>query len=473
MWQEKEHGSRQFLFLDRCTSCHKVQTSEPIDRVTTITEGGVQVDLPKASLRYLHGSQEFSNRASEEFFNFTGRSGLYNGLAPLFGVANTHTTTNDLRGAAAVGKHTSLAGLWRTKDRTDEMGNGHLSVRSAGGGASYRLSPKLSLQGSHFAHTFDVTNVEEGVSRDRGTTRFDLRYTGIPNAVWSFGYTKEKVSRESERLWVPASSDSNIWTSSFTYQPLSRLFLQLRYRGTNTDNHDYFQGAVVPARLLGQPNDGSMLSGVIGYTLAPNTMLTGLYTRRKDNYDVPVPDSALSRLDQLETTTKGAQLVRTQGRSQLAASYYHQDGTSLSDVTYGNEIFTLSPPLSGADTLFPPIDSLAAFRYKASVLSLDGSHWVTRRWRVFGRYDRTTTQGEVTAYDLGDYLDQNPDLNGVTILLNPFDLDLRDLWLGVSFLVDPDTEVALSHQRRTWNDVANPSADGAYSFWRIGLRRKF
>jgi DmsE family decaheme c-type cytochrome len=477
MWQEREHGSRQFLFLDRCTSCHKVQTSEPIDRVTTITEGGVQVDLPKASLRYLHGTQEFSNRASEEFFNFTGVFGLYNGLAPLFGVANTHTTTNDLRGAASVGKHASLAGLWRTKDRTDELGDGHLSVRSAGGGASYRLSPKLSLQGSHFAHTFDVTNIEEGVSRDRGTTRLDLRYTGLPNAVWSLGYTKEKVSRESERTFVPASSDSNIWTSAFTYQPQSRLFLQLRYRGTHTDNHDFFSLDEVPvsfsSRLLGLPNDGSMFSGVASYALAPNTMLSGLYTRRKDDYNVDVASLDVSRFDHLATTTKGAQLVRTQGRSQLTASYYHQDGDSLTDATYGNDIFTLSPPLSGADTLFPPINSLAAFRYKASVLSLDGSQWVTRRWRVFGRYDRTTTQGEVTAYDLGDYIDQNPDLNGVDVLLNPFDIDIRDLWLGVSFLVDPDTEVALSHQRRTWNDVANPSADGAYSFWRIGLRRRF
>ncbi|MCJ7752888.1 MAG: DmsE family decaheme c-type cytochrome, partial [Armatimonadetes bacterium] len=39
-WREAETGSQQFLFLERCVNCHKVQVSEPIDRTTTITQVG-------------------------------------------------------------------------------------------------------------------------------------------------------------------------------------------------------------------------------------------------------------------------------------------------------------------------------------------------------------------------------------------------------------------------------------------------
>ena len=477
MWQEREHGSRQFLFLDRCTSCHKIQTTEPIDRVTTITQGGVQVDLPKASLRYLRGQQEFSNLAPEGFYNFSGVSRVFRGVAPLFGVAPTETTTNDLLGSAALGQRASMTALWRTKDRDNELGGGRVSLRSTGGGATYALSRNLYLQGSHFARGSDVKDVPEGVSRDRDTTRVGLRYTGIPKATWSLELAKEKVTRESERTFVPEESNSNIWSSAFTYSPRSRLSLQLRYRGTQTEHRDFYDPAEAPthfaARLSGPPTEGSLLSGVLGYNLGANSYLSGLYSRRRDTFEVEALDLATPRAADENVTTRGAQLVHHRGRSQISAGYYRQEGDTLTNATYGTDPFTLSPPLSDTPTEFAPIEALAASHYRASIFTVDGSWWLTSRWRLFGRSNRTSTAGQVTAYGLGDYLDQDPDLDGVSVVLNPFDVVLRDRWIGIGYLLDKDTEVVLSHQRRSWDDRAAPSHGGSYGLWRLGARKRF
>jgi DmsE family decaheme c-type cytochrome len=474
-WQEKEHGSRQFLFLDRCTSCHKIQTSEPIDRVTTITEGGVQVDLPKGSLRYLHGSQRSSNFAAEEEFLFTGQSSVFAGLAPLFGVAPTETRTNDLRGAYALSDRAAAAALWRSKQRDDKLGGGEIDIHSGGGGVSYTLSPDLRVQGSVFKRSLDVSNVEEGVSRDRDTTRVDLRYSGIPHATWSVGYAKEKVDR-SERLLVPEDSDSSIWSSYLSYYPLSRLWLQLRYRKTTTDNGAFFSEEEVPsefpARLPALPTDGSLLSGILGYQVSRDTLLSGMYSRKHDSYEVEVPDAA-DRSSDNEVKTYGLQLSQSRPKSRLSAGYFHQTGDTLSNVWYGTETFVLAPPLIGSNTDFPAIDALASSDYTASILTLNGTVSLTSRWRLFSHYYRTATNGQVTAFDLADYVDQDPNLNGVSVVLNPFDVQIRDWWLGAGYQYNPRTEIVLSCQRRSWTDDDNSSHDGSYGVWRLGARRAF
>jgi len=474
-WQQKEHGNKQFLFLDRCTSCHKIQTSEPIDRVTTITEGGVQVDLPSGSLRYLHGSQRFSNFAAEQLFDFSGQFGLSNGPAPLFGVASSETTTNDLRAAYAFNSRATAAAMWRMKDRQDQLAGGQLDVRSGGAGASYALSRDVRIQGSFFKSSFDVTNTIEGVSRDRDTGRIDLRYTGIPHATWSVGYAREKVDR-SERNLVPTDSDSSTWRTSLNYYPLTRLWLQLRYQKTSTDNGAFFAADEVPtespARLLSLPNDGSLLSGILGYQLSKNTLVSGIYSRKHDGFDVIVPALAVDRSSDQKVKTYGLQLSQSRERAQVTAGYFHQTGDSLSNVWYGTDTFTLAPPL-GPTADFPPIDALADSDYTASILTLSGNMSLTSRWRLFAHYYRTATDGQVTAFDLGDYIDQNPDLNGVAVVLNPFDIEIRDWWLGAGYRLDPRTEVVLSNQRRSWTDQADSTHDGSYGVWRVGVRRSF
>ncbi len=475
-WQEKEHGKRQFLFLDRCTSCHKVQTSEPIDRVTTITEGGVQVDLPKGSLRYLYGKQRFSNFAAEGFFDFTGLFSVFNGSAPLFGVASTETRTNDARATYAFTDRAAAAALWRAKQRDNKLGGGGIDIHSAGGGISYALSPDLRVQGSFFSRSLDVSNIEEGVSRNRDTTRVDLRYTGIPHATWSLGYAKEKLDR-SERHLVPEDSDSNIWSTSLSYYPLSRLWLQLRYRKTDTSNGTFYSADEVPtefpARLPALPTDGSLLSGIIGYQLSRDTLLSGIYSRKHDTFGVDVPAPGLDRSSDDEVKTYGLQLAQTGSKMQLGAGYFKQTGDTLSNVWYGTDTFILSPPLSGSDTEFPPIDAFATSDYDAAILTLNGSASLSSRWRMFAHYYRTATNGQVTAFDLGDYVDQDPNLDGVTLILNPFDITITDWWLGTGYQLNPRTEVVFSHQRREWTDDSNSTHDGSYGVWRLGVRRAF
>jgi DmsE family decaheme c-type cytochrome len=472
-WQDSRTGQKQFLFLDRCIGCHKYQTAEPIDRITTITQEGVQVDFPKASLRYLRGQEEFSNRAPEQEFNFKGRSSVFNGAAPLFGVASTRATTNDLRGSAALGKRTSVAGLWRTRDRRNLLSDGKMDVRSLGGGVSYALSSDLRLQASHFQRDLDLSAfTEEGVSRSRDTTRADLRYSGMPNAVWSLGFAKEQVKRETERE-VPLKTDSDIWTAAVTAQPASRLTLQLRYRGTNTDQRDFelMENLDTSSRLVGLPTRGRLLNGVLSYELNRNTLLSALYTRKHDTYDVEAPSGL--RKSEEKIRTEGAQVVHSEKRSRTTAGYYRQTGDTGANVIYGTDTFTLAPPLAATPTEFPPIHTTDAFHYRATIEMVDSSVWATSRLRIFGRYARTKTDGREMLFNLGDYIDNNPDLNGVALVLNPFDVEIRDRWLGAGYMLTPDTEVVLSHQRASWADAANRTHDGSYSTWRVGFKTRF
>ena len=120
---------------------------------------------------------------------------------------------------------------------------------------------------------------------------------------------------------------------------------------------------------------------------------------------------------------------------------------------------------------WPAIASTATFNYDAKIWRLDASHWLTPRLRLFGRYGRTRSDGHVIANDLADFLDGNPDLNGAALLLKPFDITFEDRWLGVSYLVDPFTEVALSFQSRRWDNARDFTQNGSYDLWRIGVRK--
>jgi len=40
-------------------------------------------------------------------------------------------------------------------------------------------------------------------------------------------------------------------------------------------------------------------------------------------------------------------------------------------------------------------------------------------------------------------------------------------------LLDPRTEITLSHQGRSWENPADPTQDGSYDAWRLGLRKGF
>jgi hypothetical protein len=202
-------------------------------------------------------------------------------------------------------------------------------------------------------------------------------------------------------------------------------------------------------------------------------LLSGVYSRKHDIFEVDVPAPAADRSSDEEVKTYGLQLSQSRAKSQLSAGFFHQTGDTLTNAWYGTDPFTLAPPLIGAATDFPPIDAFAASDYTASIATLSGTLSLTSRWRLFAHSYRTATDGQVTASDLGDYIDQNPDLNGLAVVLNPFDIEIRDWWLGTGYRTDPRTEAVLSYQRRSWTDDDDPTHDGSYGVWRLGVRRSF
>ena len=478
-WREAESGSRQFLYLERCGACHKVQTTEPLNRITTVTEGGFEASFSAATLRYVRQERKFSNRAPEAYNDFPGVSSVYSGSAPLFGVASTKTTSDDVRGSARLGERLSAAALWRSTERENRYGNGSIDIRSGGGGGAWRASQDLTVSASFVGRSFDVENVNNGVSRDRDTSRINLRYTGFAGSTVTFGYTKEKIDREGtgDTAHVPLVSDSDIWRASVVSRFGPRARLQVRYRSINTDTEGFFDPASppdhFPSRLLGLPQDGRRLSSVLSYSLSDRTMLSGMYSRQDNTYEVAVPSLGIARKTQDDGRTTGIQLSHNADRrTRLNAGYYRQSGETRSDVTYGTSDYTLVV-LGQPDTVFSPIDGLSNFDYDASIATLDVSRWVTSRLRLFGRYSRTETDGQQILYDIGDYLDQDPDLDGVAMTFNPFDIEIVNRWIGVGYLLSSKTEVALSHERRSWENAADTTQDGSYGIWRLGLRTQF
>ncbi len=478
-WREAEHGSQQFLYLERCESCHKIQTTEPIDRTTTVTEGGVEIGFSSGAVRYLRQERKFSNRAPEAYNDFPGSHSVFSGSAPLFGVANTKTSGDDLRGAVRLGERLSAAALWRSKERDNRLGNGEIDIRSGGGGVAWRGSQDLTVSASFVGRSLDVERVINGVSRDRDTSRVNLRYTGLPGSTLTFGYTKEKVDREGTGdAHVPLASDSDIWRASLVSRVAPRARLQVGYRATDTDTEGFFDPAAppdhFPSRLLGLPQDERNLSSVLSYSLSDRMTLSGMHSRRDSTYEVSVPALGVAREAEEDSRTTGAQLVHNVSRrARVSAGYYRQSGETRANSTYGTGDYTMEPPDVPVDTVFPPIEGISNFEYDASVGTVDAFYWATSRLRLFGRYLRSETDGEEVLYEIGDYLDQDPDLDGVAMIFNPFDIEIVDRWIGVSYLLNSSTEVALSHQRRSWDNPADATQDGSYDTWRLGLRKEF
>jgi len=490
-WRQSKQGSKQFLFLQRCDGCHKTQIEQPIDQITTEASGGAELQFNRGALRYMHTEGRFENRAAETVFSSFGFGPLAQANVPLFGVADNRTHTDEVRLAALPGAAIALNGLWRNKKRADLYNGTQLDIGSAGGGANWRIAPGLSLVTSYFSNDFDngARNLNpEAISRDRKTARAEVRYTALKGTTLSAGYKREAVNRDTEHSVVPSKSTANSWQLAAISNLPSGLTLNLRYRKTTTDvdlNNELLieelvdptTGAVADvfqSRFVSPPSDEAMLSLVAGYNVTPQLMINALYSKLDQDYDMGIhfinPVTAepvdVSRFSNNNMKTAGGEVYYDVGRrTKVTAGFYSQQGSGLTDAQFGTE------PLTWAGFDWPPIPSTATFSYDAKIWRLDASHWLTPRLRLFGRYGRTRSDGSVIANDLGDFLDGNPDLNGVALLLRPFDITLEDKWLGVSYLVDPFTEVALSFESRRWDNAQDFTQNGSYDLWRIGVRK--
>jgi DmsE family decaheme c-type cytochrome len=502
-WRQSKTGSQQFLYLTRCGSCHKFQTTEPVDNVTTEASGGAEIDLNKAAVRYLHTEGRFENRAPETIVETFGLPSLATTNVPLFGLSDYKSRADEVRLTAMPTSRLAVDGLWRSRSRHNLFNGFTLDIDSAGGGAAWQLAKDVSLIASYLSSDFDngtrVYN-PESISRERKTARGEVRYTGVKYTLLSAGYKHEKVDRDTEHAPVPASSTAKTWSANAITNLPSGLGLNVRYRKTTTDIDLNFNPlappeevidadgvvAAFPSRWIAPPNDEKLFSAVATYNVRQDLLASLLYSKIDRSYDVdvslfnPVTLEAvgIARNSGDDIKTLGAEAYYTRGkRTRVVAGIYKQEGSGNSDVRYGTVgpagIVTLIPPYVpvGTSLDFPAIESLATFDYNANILRLEASHWLTPRLRLFGRYARTRSDGQVVAHDLGDYVDQNPDLNGLALILNPFDITLQDKWIGVGYLVDPDTEIALSFQRRDWENKADRTQDGSYDLWRLGVRK--
>jgi hypothetical protein len=468
--------------------------------VTTEAAGGAEVELRNGAVRYLHTEGRFENRAADPALASLGSGPLLQQNVQLFGVADNTTRADEVRMSAVPSAALALTGLWRNKERANLFNGSSLDVDTAGGGANWRIGPGLSLVTSYFASDFDngarALN-PESLSRSRKTARAELRYTGLRGTTVSAGYKLEDVDRDTEHALLPSNSKAKTWSANALTRLRSGLSLNVRYHQTATDVRLNFDPAnppdeivdadgvvaAFPARWISPPSDERSLSAVASYNFTSRLLGNLLYSKLDRDFDVgvnllnPVTDLPVSiaRRDSDDSKTFGGELYYGAGkRTRITAGAYKQEGNADSDVRYGavgpDGIFTLP------DTTleFPPIESLATFGYDARILRLDVSHWLTPRLRLFGRYGRTASDGRIIANHLGDYFDQNPaNVENVALTLNPFDITLQDRWIGVGYLVDPFTEVALSFQRRDWSNDSDSTQNGAFKLWRMGVRKKF
>ena len=502
-WRQSKTGSQQFLYLTRCGSCHKFQTTEPVSNVTTEASGGAEVDFGKGSARYLHTEGRFENRAPETIVDAFGLPSLQTTNVPLFGLSDFKSRADEIRLAAVPNSRLAVDGLWRSRSRHNMFNGFTLDVDTAGGGAAFRLAKDVSLVASYFASDFDNGTRAynpESISRDRKTARGEVRYTGLKHTLLSAGYKHEKVDRETEHALVPSGSTAKTWSANAITNLPNGVGLNIRYRKTTTDIDLNFDPlvpseeivdadgvvAAFPSRWIGPPTDEKLFSAVATYNLTPDILGSLLYSKIDRSHDVslslfnPVTLEAagISRSSGDDIKTLGAEAYYSRGkRTRMVAGIYQQEGNGTSNVRYGtvgpDGIVTLVPPYVpvGTSLDFPSIESLANFDYSATILRFDASHWLTPRLRVFGRYARTHSGGRALANDLGDYVDQNPDLNGLALILNPFDITLQDKWIGLGYLVDPYTEIALSFQQREWDNKSDRTQDGSYDLWRLGVRK--
>jgi len=469
-WTESEKGRKQFTFLERCGACHKVSTTQEIDRITSDLDLGADLTLGRSSLSYNHKARKFENRAPEQSYFFNGLSSIYNGLAPLFGVAETESNYDELRFQTPAGQSLYINGLYRKGDRKNRFSDLNLGVESAGGSATYFLKDNLQLTAGHFASTLNTEAPDEGVDRKLRASRADLNYSGIPKLDLGVGFRREEVDRSSEHELAPRSSDSDIWSASADWRPGARFNMRAQYRTIDTSHKRNEELTslpdFLPARYIGNPTDAQRWQVLANYLPSNRVTLTGLVSSTKDKWRVSEFGESRSSDQDIDTAGLSVSYLPTK-RARLTAGFYRQQGETESDVTYGAEDFTLGV------NVFPPIDSTAEYDYDASFLMLRGDYSVNPRWRLFGSFHQTQTDGKVLARDLGDYIDQNPNLEGTNLILNPFDITVLDWWLGAGYRVNNRNEVTLSHQFRKWDNDDKSLQNGDLRVWRLGWQHLF
>ncbi len=464
-WSEQEKGRKQTLFLDRCNSCHQVSTTQEIDRITSEVNAGLDLSLGSSSLSYNHLQRKFENDAPEQFFNFQG-SRIFNGLAPLFGVADTVMTYDEVRGQSPATDNLYFNALYRNGKRENRYSDLNLNFESFAGNSVYYLGDGARFIGGYSTSRLSPQG-DEPVDRKIRNARGEFNYFAIPNLDVSVGFQREDADRSTDRAMVPLQSDSNIWNARADWTPDSRFSLRLQYKTIDAENKRTAIEAFVPARLIGNPTDSRNWQVLANYMASNRMTLTGIYSEVKDQWDVSAEGLSKSSDQDLRTAGLSLSYIPTK-RAHLNASYYHQKGESNSDVTYGQGTFTLVDVAA-----FPPIDSVASFDYTANILNLRGDYAFNPRWRMFGAYNRTATDGSILARDIGDYIDQNPDLNGVALTFHPFDTTIIDWWLGVGYQLSPRDQLTLSHQFRRWQNNDNTIENGDLRVWRVGWRRQF
>lgn len=468
-WSEREKGKQQFLFLDRCGACHKLSTTQEIDRLTSEVSMGADVALGSSGLSYSHRQLKFENEAPEQFHTFSGLFGVFDRSAPLFGVADNVSNYDELRFSAPLRENFYLNGSYRRGDRENRFSDTNLGIVSAGGNATYYMRDDLQLSAGYFASTLN-SEAAEGVDRKLRRSRFDLSYLGVRNLDLGIGFRREEVDRGSPHELAPRSSDSDIWSASAAWRPEQRLNLRAQYRMIDTDhqrNEDLTAPVdFLPSRYIGNPSEGRNWQVMADYLAGQQLSLTGLISRVQDEWKVSEFGESRDSSRDIKTAGLSVSYLPTH-QARFSAGYYRQEGETNAEVTYGAEDFVL-----GLST-FPPIESTAEYNYDASILMLRGDYALNPRWRLFGTVNRTQSDGKVVARDLGDYIDQDPDLNGVDLILNPFDITVFDWWFGVGYRLDTRNEVTLSHQFRKWENDDDRAQDGSLRVWRLGWQHQF
>lgn len=504
-WQETEKGLAPILFRARVipgqpaipagiASGDRLGSALILDRDTTEKKWGTDLAIgSRSALSYRFTDTRFKDDAGNPvnaLSNFPGLSAI---VQP-----NSVTHTNTFKARSRLTNKLYFTGVQTARNRDNNTSTldftgvalprtNRVEIDATNVAMTYLATNSLNFTGRYRKYSLDnlvppvlVAGIadNQAVSRDESSLSLDASFTGIRRAFLSGSFERLNVDRnvsplhpghqEFEHPFTSQSTDSDIWRLGARFYPTDKLSMSGNWEKRNISDPGF----------AGTPTDKDNLNLEATYMVQENFAIYGNFNRWDEhNSEVRVPLA--------DIPTPSTDAATQEDRSAAAGQEYRNNmSTGLLGAWFAlNSKLTLDANVSrvktdaralwiiGTDPLFLPqlFPDLAPYNATDNQWSLGLTYAFQPKWRVYGRYMNSSSDGKTTidlTTSAGDPLPVGPTWTPVSI-----DEHRYTVGLGCSLSTSEDLLIELS--RADWADRIDSSQSGQFNLIRFAWEHRY
>lgn len=485
LWQEIENGSQQLLFRAREAQPGVIANRQragvvlPVNRDTDETSFGTDLALGRSTvLNYRYMNTDFDDNAGHP------AAGSDLDFLPLNSLTRikTDTRANVLKARSQFSGKLHFTGVYINKNRTNTaqtlVDRAKSSIDSTNLALTYLATDDLTVTGRYRKLDMDsevapYSGGNQQLSRNTKSSEISASYTGIPRTYIQLGYERRDTDRylleESTPPPLPFTSlttDWNIVSARVRYYPTLRLSVSGSFQTKSSNNSGY----------AGAPNDITNGNVNATYMVTDNLALYGDYSKVSEKNDqIRVPYSAVVAAQpgdedyedvRLEAVGQGYDFdnsVATLGAWYALSSKLVLDANYARIKTNSSNLWILGEDPNYLPHLAP---NVANYEANNSQWSFGATYAVNPKWRVFGRYAQSDSDG-ATLLNTAVYP------AGMPAQWTPVDVREKRYTIGFAHDLTMRDTLSMDFSLSDWLDQIDSSQSGKYKLWRLAWAHQF